>query len=101
MVVGWIPTIYRQSIFADHLPTSIKDSTGNILWDEKKILSRWREYFEDLLNQVRATPTDACETIDFGKKEAFTSTEVAAATRGLKSGKATGEDKIRPEMLKS
>ena len=43
--------------------TSIKDSTGNILRDEKEILSRWRENFEDLLNLVRETPTDTCDTI--------------------------------------
>ena len=85
--------------------TSIKDSTGNIFRDEKEILSRWREYFEDLLNQVKTTPTDTCDTINFGNEEVFTSTEVAAAIRGLKSGKfgkgkAAGEDEIRPEMLK-
>ena len=38
--------------------TSIKDLTGNFLRDEKEILSRWKKYFEDLLNPVRATPTD-------------------------------------------
>ena len=81
--------------------TSIEDSTGNILRDEKEILSRWREYFEDLLNRERATSTDTCGTIDFGKEEIFTLTEVAAAIRRLKSGKAAGEDKIRPEMLKA
>ena len=32
---------------------SIKDSAGNILTDENEILSRWREYFEDLLNPVK------------------------------------------------
>ena len=82
------------------ITTSIKDSTGNILRYEKEILSRWREYFEDLLNQVKATPTDTCDTIDFGKEKVFTLTEVAAAKRELKSGKAAGEDESRPEMLK-
>ena len=80
--------------------TSIKDSTGNIHRDEK-ILSRWGEYFGDLLNPVRATPTDTCDTIDFGNEEVFTLTKVAAAIRGLKSEKAAGEDEIRPEMLKA
>ena len=80
---------------------SIKDSTGNILRDEKKILSRWREYFENLFNPVSATPTGTCDTIDFGKEKVFTSIEVAAAIRGLKCGKAAGEDEIRPEMLKA
>ena len=82
--------------------SSIKDSTrNNILWDEKKIPSRWREYFEDLLNPVRATPIDTCDTTDFGKEEVFTLTEVVAVIRVLKSGKVAGEDKIRPEMLKT
>ena len=80
--------------------TSIKDLTRNILRDKKEILSRCREFFEDLLNPVRATPTDTCDTIDFGKEELFTLIEVAAATWGLKSGKAAGEDEIRSEMLK-
>ena len=78
-----------------------KDSTRYVLRDEKEILSRWREHFEDLLNQARATPTDTCDTIDFGKEEVFTLTEVAAAIRGLKSGKAASEDEIRPKMLKT
>ena len=112
MVVGWIPTIHRQTKyfgrpFADCVgkflttTNSIKDSTGNILRDEKKILSRWREYFENLFNPVSATPTGTCDTIDFGKEKVFTSIEVAAAIRGLKCGKAAGEDEIRPEMLKT
>ena len=52
------------------------------------------ESFEDLLNSVRATLTGTCDTIDLGKKEVFTLTEVAAAIRGLKPGKAAGGDEI-------
>ena len=75
--------------------------TGNILRGEKEILLLCREYFEDLLNPQKATPTDTCNTIKFGKEEIFTLTEVAVAMRALKSEKATGEDEIRPEMLKT
>ena len=60
-----------------------------------------RKYFEDLLNPVRATLTDTCNSIDFEKKEVFTLAEVSAAIGELKSGKATGEDEIRPEILKA
>ena len=81
--------------------TSIKSSSGNILRDEKEIFSRYREYFENLSNPVRATPTYTCDAIDFGKEEVFTLTEVVAAIRGLKSRKATGDDETRPEMLKA
>ena len=49
--------------------TPIKDPTGNILRDEKEILTRWREYFEDLLNPVRTTPPDTCDTIDLEKRK--------------------------------
>ena len=95
--------IFWQTICGKSLKTtiSIKDSTENIFRDEKEIVSRWRECFEDLLNPVRATPTDTCNAINFGKEKVFTSTEVAAAKQGLKSRKVAGEDEIRPEMLKA
>ena len=80
---------------------SIKDSDTNILRDGKEILLRWREYFKDLLNPVRATPTGTWDAIDFGKEEAFTLTEVEAATQRLNFRKAVGKDQIRSEMLKT
>ena len=36
-----------------------------------------------------------------GKEEVFTAAEAATAIKGIKSGKAAGEDEIRPEMLKA
>ena len=53
-----------------------------------------------MLNPVRETPTDTCNTIDFGKGEVFILTEVATAMRRLKFEKAASEYEIRPEMLK-
>ena len=47
------------------------------------------------------TPTGTCDGIDFGKKEVFTLTEVAAVIRRLKSGKVADEDELRPEILKT
>ena len=80
---------------------SIKDSAGNILSDENEILSRWRKYFEDLLNPVKASTCNTHEVTHLGEDEVFTAAEVATATKGIKSGKAAGEDEIRPEMLKA
>ena len=80
---------------------SIKDSDGNILTDENEILSSWREYFEDLLNLVKALARDTHEATHLGEDEVFTVAEVATAIKGIKSGKAAGEDEIRPEMLKA
>jgi len=80
---------------------SIKDPSGSILSDENEILSRWREYFKDLLNSVKAINDDTLEPICFGEEEVFTAREIATVIGQLKSRKATGEDENRPEMLKA
>ena len=61
----------------------------------------WREYFEDLLNPVKASTRDTHEVAHLGEDEVFTAAEVATVIKGIKSGKAAGEDEIRPEMLKA
>ena len=75
---------------------SIKDSAGNILTDENEILSRWREYFKDLLNPVNASTRDTHEVTHLVEEEVFTAAEVATAIKGVKSGKAAGKYEIRP-----
>ena len=80
---------------------SIKNSVGNIPTNENEILSRRREYFEDLLNPVKASTRDTQEVMHVREEEVFTAAEVATAIKGIESGKASGEDEIRPEMLKA
>ena len=60
--------------------------------DENEILSRWREYFEDLLNPVKASTHDTHEVTHLREDEVFTAAEVATAIKGIKSEKAAGED---------
>ena len=61
------------------ITTSTKNSTGNILRNVNKILSRWREYFKDLLNPLKATAIDTCDSVDFGIEEVFILKEMATA----------------------
>ena len=44
----------------------MKDSAGNILTDENETLSRWRQYFEDLLNPVKASTRDTQKVTHLG-----------------------------------
>ena len=44
---------------------------------------------------------NTCDTINGEKEEVSTLTKVIAGIRGLKSGKAAGEDEIQPEMRKA
>ena len=53
--------------------------------DKTCILSRWGEYFEDLLNPVKVNDLDTHEVIQAGKIEALTAAEVAIAIKQLKS----------------
>ena len=82
--VGFQLFFGKQSILADHPPFTWqkieyhvlhKDSDGNILTDENDILSRWREYFEDLLNPVKAPTRETHEVTHLGEDEVFTADE--------------------------
>ena len=69
--------------------------------DENELFSRWRKHFEHLLNSVKASTQDTLEVIYLGREKVFIAAELATAINGIKSGKAAGEDEIRPEMLKA
>ena len=52
------------------------------------------------MNLVKALTRDTHEVTHLGEEEVFTAAEVATAIKGIKCGKAAGEDEIRSEMLK-
>ena len=70
------------------------------LKDQDAILNRWRDYFSDLLNPADATPMQIHEE-QVGEDIQITEADVNAVIKSLKTGKAPGEDDIRPEMLKA
>ena len=53
------------------------------------------------MNLVKASTHDTHKVTHLGDEEVFTAAEVATAIKGIKSGKAAGEDEIRLEMLKA
>ena len=65
------------------------------------MLSRWREYFDYYTNPVKASTRDTHKVTYLREEEVFTAAEVATTIKEIKSGKAAGEDEIRPEMLKA
>ena len=56
---------------------------------------------EDLLNPIKASTCDTQEVMHLGEEKVFTAAEIETAIKGIKSGKAAGEDEVRPEMLKA
>ena len=81
----------------------IKDTNGEVVVDEQKVLERWREYYEKLSNEEfpwnKETLTIADATI--GPCERFTVTEVHAAIKKMKNNKAAGPSGVISDMIKA
>ena len=60
-------TIRRLRGKRSSITYSMRDSDSNILTDENEILSRWRKYFEDLLNPVTVWTRDTQEVTHLGE----------------------------------
>jgi uncharacterized C2H2 Zn-finger protein len=81
----------------------IRDKDGSILKDEAKQLSRWKTYFEELLN-VDAEVGEkkfGDEGLEREEEECPTKQEVQEAVASLKVFKAAGPDGIMAEVLKA
>ena len=85
----------------------IKSEQGEILENDTDIMTRWREYFEEMLNggqRGRESCIQLEQVKEVEKLEDYNQEigvdEVQEAVRWLKRGKAAGQDGISPEMLK-
>jgi len=104
--LSWANKVFWQTIRRlrgkrSNFSSFLKDPSSNILSDENEIVSTWRKCFKDFFKLTQAKNDDTHEQICFWEEEVFTAREVAAAISYLKSEKAAGEDKIRPELLKA
>ena len=84
----------------------IKSKKGEILTENKEIMDRWKEHFEELLNASEEhTPEEPTQKQKESDKELvveekITIKELQEVIKNLKNGKAPGEDKITTEMIK-
>ncbi|XP_051929449.1 uncharacterized protein LOC127605710 [Hippocampus zosterae] len=72
-----------------------------LLTSTRDVVSRWTEYFEDLLN---STNTPSLEEAEYGDSEVGSPISVVKVTdvvKKLLGGKAPGVDEICPEFLKA
>lgn len=83
-------------------PKYINDAHGNLLTDERDIQCRWREYFDQLLNEEfprNSTPLPVQPVPE--ETDEITIEGVAQAIKQMKRGKAVGPDEIPAELWKS
>ena len=94
--VFW-PTIRRFRGKRSQAAFFIEGSNDVTLKEQDAILNRWRECFRDLLNPIDATPTQIHEE-QVGEDIRITEADVNAVIKSMKTGKAPGEDDIRPKL---
>jgi hypothetical protein len=79
----------------------IKDIDGNILTEEEAIRTRWKSYFDELLNVENARePLEQVSLVE-GPENEITRKEIQMAIKQMKSNKAPGPSGITAEMIKA
>ncbi|KAK3573832.1 hypothetical protein QTP86_032905, partial [Hemibagrus guttatus] len=79
----------------------IKDRDGRVLTSEESVQRRWKEYFEELMNEEneREKRVEGVNSVE-QKVDKIRKDEVRKAFKRMKSGKAVGPDDIPVEVWK-
>ncbi|KAK3527096.1 hypothetical protein QTP86_010830 [Hemibagrus guttatus] len=79
----------------------IKDKDGRVLTSEESVQWRWKEYFEELMNEEneREKRVEGVNSVE-QKVDKIRKDEVRKALKKMKSGKAVGPDDIPVEVWK-
>ncbi|KAK3534157.1 hypothetical protein QTP86_002304 [Hemibagrus guttatus] len=79
----------------------IKDRDGRMLTSEESVQRRWKEYFEELMNEEneREKRVEGVNSVE-QKVDKIRKDEVRKALKRMKSGKAVGPDDILVEVWK-
>ena len=87
----------RESQDVQHVRV-IKNENGEVLMEEEKVKQRWKEYFDELLNQENPRETRETRAEELEREvEEISIEEVLAAMKKMKKGKAQGPDEIPVE----
>ncbi|KAE8279451.1 hypothetical protein D5F01_LYC08793 [Larimichthys crocea] len=79
----------------------IKDRDGSVLTGASSVMGRWKEYFEELMNEENERERRAEEVTVVDQEVAkISEDEVRRALKRMKSGKALGPDDIPVEVWK-
>ena len=83
--------------------TTVQDSSGKCLTEEREILNRWTEYFTELYNhKANADPSVMdCPQTDTEDDHPILRKKVEAAVQSLKKGKSAGVDNIPAELIQA
>lgn len=81
--------------------SSIEDKNGKILWENKEILDRWKQFII-VKNYTKMTQQQETQVPDMtGEQEPhILKSEVEEAITHLKANKASGVDEVSAEMIK-
>uniref|UniRef100_A0A1Y1MCV0 Reverse transcriptase domain-containing protein n=1 Tax=Photinus pyralis TaxID=7054 RepID=A0A1Y1MCV0_PHOPY len=82
---------------------SIRSREGEILTTDENIMNRWKEYFQELLEEAQEDSEEFPRAVGEQDEEEnlITLNEMMEAIRKIKLGKAPGHDKITGDMLKN
>ena len=80
------------------------DKSGKLITEKQGVLSRWQEFFSELLNGDHSRMAPKEETLVFNSNEDVpqpTTEEVRSAIQRLKNNNSAGSDGIPAELLKA
>nr|XP_049577497.1 glycine receptor subunit alpha-3 isoform X2 [Syngnathus scovelli] len=80
---------------------TVYSGDGVLLTSTRDVVSRWGQYFEDLLNSTYTLSIEEAGPGDSEADSPISGVEVTEVVKKLLGGKAPGVDEIRPEFLKA
>ncbi|KAK3523752.1 hypothetical protein QTP70_009235 [Hemibagrus guttatus] len=92
---------FRQKLRVEQQVRVIKDRDGRVITGEESVQRRWKEYFEELMNEEneREKRVEGVNSVK-QKVDKIRKDEVRKALKRMKSGKAVGPDNIPVEVWK-